>query len=229
MSPAVKRNYSSEKRAARARETRRSVVSAAAGLFATHGFARTTAEDIAAEAGVSRKTVFATGSKTGLLKLALDWAIAGDDEDIALAGRPEVAALAREADPARILAGWAAMTTRISARVAALSRALVVAAALDDDAAELWRSTQAQRLDGAEAFAGFLATRGGIRPGISIAEATDLVWLHSDPGLYHRLVTERGWTHEHFERWLASTLAAQLGPSAPGSPAQLSGPGSPAR
>ncbi|MDQ1652008.1 MAG: hypothetical protein QOI35_1208 [Cryptosporangiaceae bacterium] len=212
MSRAVKRNYSSEKRAARARETRRSVVSAAAGLFTTRGFARTTAADIAAEAGVSRKTVFATGSKTGLLKLALDWAITGDDEDIALAGRPEVAALQRELDPARILAGWAAMSARISARVAPLSRALVVAAALDDDAAELWRSTQAQRLTGAEAFAGFLAARGGIRPGISTAEATDLVWLHTDPGLYHRLVTERGWTHENFERWLASTLAAQLSP-----------------
>jgi AcrR family transcriptional regulator len=214
MSSPVKRNYSSEKRAARARETRRSVVSAAARLFTSRGFARTTAEDIAAEAGVSRKTVFATGSKTGLLKLAMDWAITGDDEDVPPAGRPVVAALRRESRPEAIVAGWAAMSTRISARVAPLSRALTVAAALDDEAAGLWRRTQDQRLRGARAFARFLAARGGVRPGISIDDATDLVWLHSDPALYHRLVNERGWSQAKFERWLAGTLAAQL--SGPG-------------
>jgi AcrR family transcriptional regulator len=185
-------------------------VSAAARLFTVRGFARTTADDIAAEAGVSRKTVFATGSKTELLKLALDWAITGDDEDIPLADRPEVAALQRESDPTRIVAGWAAMSASISARVAALSRALVVAAALDDEAAALWRSTQDQRLRGAQAFASFLIARGGVHPGISAGEATDLVWLHADPALYHRLVNERGWSHQKFERWLVTTLTAQL-------------------
>src|SRR4249919_1436258 len=124
MADTVKRVYSSELRNAQARATRRVIVSAAARLFVQEGFGQTTVDAIAEEAGVSRKTVFAAvGGKVELLKLALDWAIAGDDEPIAVSDRPEVDRLKQERDPDALLRGYAHMVTTICSHVAGLSRA----------------------------------------------------------------------------------------------------------
>jgi AcrR family transcriptional regulator len=210
MSEPVKRNYSSELRAGRARQTRRAVVSAAAALFESHGFAGTTAEGIATAAGVSRKTVFTVGSKTELLKLALDWAVTGDDEPVPLRERPEVDALRRIHDPAALVRSWAALTVVIGGRTAALSRALTVAAGIDTGARALWDDLQRQRLAGAREFAAGLANIGGLR--IDADDAADLIWVHSDTALYHRLVIQRGWPPPKYETWLAATIAAQLCP-----------------
>ena len=88
MSVSVKRDYRSELRTAQARETRRSIVSAASRLLVENGYGATTIDAIADAAGVSRKTVFtAVGGKLELLKTALDWAVAGDDRPVALADR----------------------------------------------------------------------------------------------------------------------------------------------
>ena len=106
MSTPVKRRYSSRLRAAQARETRRVVVAAAARLYVADGFGRTTIEAIAQAAGVSRKTVFSSvGGKVELLKLALDWAVVGDDEPVPLAGRPELDRMKAATDPDAILRG----------------------------------------------------------------------------------------------------------------------------
>ena len=43
------------------------------------------------------------GGKVALLKLALDWAIAGDDKPIPLADRPAIKAILAESDPRRAL------------------------------------------------------------------------------------------------------------------------------
>src|SRR5689334_21602151 len=118
MTPPVKRSYSSDLRAAHARETRRAIVSAAARLFVEEGFARTTVDDIARAAGVSRKTVFtAVGGKVDLLKLALDWAIVGDDEPVALEQRPQVEALGQQTDPDAVIRGYARIVAEIASRV----------------------------------------------------------------------------------------------------------------
>ena len=57
-----------------------------------------------------------------------------------------------------------------------------------------------------------LAALGGLRDGLEPAEAADLVWVHNDPALYHRLVIERRWAKKHFETWLYQTLRQQLRP-----------------
>ena len=213
MGDTVKRVYSSELRAAQARATRRVIVNAAARLFVRDGFGQTTVDAIAEEAGVSRKTVFAAvGGKVELLKLALDWAIAGDDEPIAVSDRPEVGRLKQERDPDALLRGYAHMVTTIGSQVAGLSRALIVAAGSDPEARKLWETWQSQRHFGARAVVGALAALGGLRDGLELAEAADLVWVHNDPALYHRLVIERRWAKKHFEEWLYQTLRQQLRP-----------------
>ena len=211
MTDSVKRTYSSQLRAAHGRETRRLIVSAAARLFTDHGFTRTTVDAIAEEAGVSRKTVFsAVGGKAELLKLALDWAIVGDDEPIALEHRPALSATKQATDPAAIIRGWVEVVTTIAARVAGLTAALAGAATADDDARQLWNQSQRQRLTGARAFIDHLAAHGGLRAGLSPDHAADIAWLHSDPAIYRRLVIERGWTRPDFEAWLLRAITSQL-------------------
>ena len=145
-----------------------------------------------------------------LLKLALDWAIVGDDEPVPLADRPAVRETTQATDPDAILRGWVHVITTIASRIEGLSAALLAAAAADDEAQQLWQQAQAQRLTGARAFVAHLAANAHLRPGLSLEHAADIAWLHSDPATYRRLVVERGWPNEHFEQWLFQTIKQQL-------------------
>ena len=119
MSAPVKKPYKSTLRTAQARATRRAIVDAAARLFIEHGYGATTVNAIAEAAGVSRKTVFTSVSgKVEALKLAIDWAVAGDDEPVPLIDRPHVKAAHTEPDARRILADYARNVREISARIA---------------------------------------------------------------------------------------------------------------
>lgn len=211
MSERVKRDYRSQLREARAAETRRAVVTAAAEAFVTDGYGATTIAAIAAAAGVSRKTVFtAVGGKAELLKTALDWAVAGDDGRAALQDRPRLQAVLARDDAATVLTEWAVLMAEIDARVAGLFRAVEVAAETDPDARRLLESSQAQRLDGARRVITRLAALGALPPGTSRTAAADIAWLATDPVLYDRMVRVRGWSTRRFAAWLGRMLVSQL-------------------
>lgn len=211
MADAVKRDYRSDLRAAQALETRRGIVAAAAKLFVADGYGATTIEAVAEAAGVSRKTVFtAVGGKVELLKLALDWAIAGDDEPIAVADRPEVRVLLELSDAAELLTGWASVLVRIDKRVARLFEAMETAAGLEASARTLFERTSRQRLDGSRVIVDRVVALGALRADLTTAEAADIAWLLGDPVLYTRLVRNRGWSARRFEQWLATTLRHDL-------------------
>ncbi len=215
----VKREYSSQLRAAQARQTRRVVVAAAARLFVAAGFGLTTIDAVADAAGVSRRTVFvAAGGKGELLKLALEWALVGDDDAVPLQDRPGVRAIGQLTDPQAIVAGFVAVVTESAPRVAELSQVLIAAAGADPEMRTLREEHLAQRWAGARAFVGHLARHGGLRDGIANDTAADIVWVHSDPGMYHRFVIERHWSHTQYVDWLRRTLAVQLLPAITGEP-----------
>jgi AcrR family transcriptional regulator len=206
-----KRAYHSDLRVSHARSTRAQIVAAAAGLFADQGYAATTINAIAQAAGVSRKTVFTSaGGKPALMKLAYDFAVTGDDEPDPLRERPVIKALEAEPDAARMLAGYADMVTGIQGRIARLYLALIGAADSDPEARTVFEQLEQQRLDAMRRPATLLSRRGALRPGLTIALAADILWLHNDPMLYHRLVHQRQWTPDQFRDWLTETLRAQL-------------------
>ena len=211
MPDSVKRDYRSELRAAQAQETRRSIVAAATRLFVEGGYGATTIDAVAEAAGVSRKTVFtAVGGKLDLLKLALDWAVAGDDQAVALSDRAAIRRWMDQADPRQVLDGLAGMLAEIGARVGALYGALEVAAGIDPAARELAEELQRRRLDDARKVVGPLRDMKALTTDITYQEAVDLVWLAMDPALFDRLVRVRRWTTSRFKEWLASTLCRQL-------------------
>ncbi|UXA16012.1 TetR/AcrR family transcriptional regulator [Mycobacterium sp. SMC-4] len=194
-----------------AERTRRRIVAAAVDSFVTTGYAGTSVDAIAAAAGVSRKTVFtAFGGKAELLSSAVDWAIAGDDEPVPLAQRPEMIALMALDDARDLLQGWARLIRSIDERVGGLFAALETAATTDESARALLEKLHAQRRDGARAVVDAVRVRGVLREGLSTSAATDLACLFSDPVIHRHLVGAHGWSARRFEKWMADTLHQQL-------------------
>ncbi|MGB9376560.1 MAG: TetR/AcrR family transcriptional regulator [Mycobacteriales bacterium] len=211
----VKRPYQSTLRQAQAATTRQSVIAAAGRRFAEHGYGATSIEDIAAEAGVSRATVFtAVGGKTALIKAAYDVAIVGDDKAISLPDRESSKIVRAEPDPRRYLTGYAGIVTGIGGRVGRIYEALRGAASTDLDVRALWQEIQDGRRVGGRNVVGDVLGKGGLRHGLDPVAAADIVWVLNDPGMYHQFVHQRGWTPDYYQAWLAETLIAQLLPRA---------------
>jgi AcrR family transcriptional regulator len=211
MTGAVKRDYRSGLRAAQAQETRRAIVAAASRLFVEAGYGATTIDAVADAAGVSRKTVFtAVGGKLDLLKMALDWAVAGDDRPIAVADRDEMRHALGADDATVLLSGCARAIVAITSRSAGLAQALEVAAGADPVARELVEQGQRHRLDDARRIVDRVRELGALTSGVTYGEAVDLVWLATDPALFDRLVRVRRWSRKRFEKWLSGYLVMQL-------------------
>jgi len=196
-----------------ARATRRTIVEAGAGLFVELGFAGTTVDAIAERAGVSRKTVFTSvGRKVLLLKQAIDWALVGDDEPVALDDRPVVLEVMRQTDPATAIEMWARMVTDIAARLARLHPVLTAAADVDEEAAALNALSERNRLGGARAFVERLRAIDGLRHDLTVDRAAAMASLLMDPLGYRRLVLDDGWTTEEYADWVARLTAASFLP-----------------
>lgn len=202
-------------RRAKAQATRAAVIEAAGWLFVERGYLGTSMQAIADAAGVSRATVFnSVGGKVKLLRAAYDVATVGDDEPIPLPQRPEALAVRAEPEPARAVAGYAAMVTNVSRRLAGIYEAFRSAAGVDPPVRAQWAQIQQERLGGARGFVQLLAAKGPLQKDLDLDRAGDIVWMLIDASLYHRLVIERSWTPDQFAAWLTKSMQAQLLPSA---------------
>ena len=160
----VKRSYSSAKREAQARETRRSILDAAHDLFVAHGFAATTIQAIADQAGVAVQTVYVVfGNKRELLRQLIERTIAGDDEPEPITERAEARAIAAEPDAHRRAAMDAALSRSITQRVAPIVRVASEAAASDPELAALMETVKAARRHEMIASAKIVAGADGLR------------------------------------------------------------------
>ncbi len=207
----ARRPYQSTLRADQARATRRAVVNAARDLFVEQGWSRTTIDAVAARAKVSRKTVFtAAGSKAALLKLALDWALVGDDEPVPLAGREVIAELEGLKEPRELIARWARFVAELEERAAPLADVLVVAADADPEAAEVHAASERSRLLGAEFIVARVTATGGLRPGLAAERAVVAALVLMDPAVYRTLVSQHGWAREDYADWIERAAVAEL-------------------
>ena len=104
MTMPVKRPYRSSVREKSARQTRAHIRDAATRLFIDQGYAITTMRQVAAEADVSERTVYAVfPTKLDLFAEAIGVAMAGDDRPVPIAERPEFRAALEEQDGERAL------------------------------------------------------------------------------------------------------------------------------
>jgi AcrR family transcriptional regulator len=198
---------------ARTRRTRASVVEAARTLFEERGYAATTIEAISERSDTPQATIYRLfGSKLGILKAVIDVAIVGDDEDVAMAERPQVRELLGDLDAMQRLAQFAALLRDLMARTAPVHRLLADAARSDPEAASLLAEIARQRQEGQQRVARALARSGALREGLRERDAADIVHALASPEVYGLLVLDRGWSGERYERWVAETLAQQLLP-----------------
>ena len=213
MADAVKHKFAERfpTRSAKARATRERMLDAARELFLQQGYAKTTIEGIARRAGVSPQNVyFAFGNKRTVLKEVFDVAGVGDVEPVPVLERPWVQAARDEPDPARQLRIHARAAREIFERAAPLFDVVRSAAAVDPDLAAQWELNKRQRWEAQSYLVELLANKGGLRNGMDLSKATDILVSVMSPDLYLLLVHERGWAPEDWEDWVTTTLETQL-------------------
>jgi hypothetical protein len=126
--------------------------------------------------------------------------------------RDYVKAIRAEPDPAQKLTIYARAVRQIRARMAPLFLALRDAASTEPEAARVWRDISDRRAANMRRLAENLEAAGGLRPGLSIDEAADTIWVTNTDELYVLLTRERGWKADRYERWLADTWCRLLLP-----------------
>jgi AcrR family transcriptional regulator len=201
------RTYRSSTRETQARRTRQRVLRAATAVFLDRGYAGATMRAIATEADVSVPTVESLfGTKARVLKAAIDVAIAGDDEPIAVLDRAWTGAALMTETADEFLAIVAGVIGPAQARSAGLVLAVLEGSSTDSELADLAAQLIAARGITAEWLIDTLNRKAALREGCTKAEAIDTLWILMDPAVFDRLTRQRGWTQTHYQRWFARSV-----------------------
>ena len=209
------RRYSTALRTEQIALTRRRILDVAGRLFVERGYLGTTLAAVAETAGVSVQTVYnVVGGKAVLLKAVYDVMLAGDDEPIPMSERPEFHAVLEAPTGRESLARYSALGRLLGERLFPLVGVLVAqAAAGDADLAAFVATVEGERATGSRTVAAHVAQRFGLREGLDVDSAADVLWALTAPDLADRLVVRRGWGWDRFERWLGAMMAdALVGP-----------------
>jgi AcrR family transcriptional regulator len=206
-----KRRYDSSRRRAQAEATRNDILAAAQRLFERHGYAATTMEAIAADAGVALKTVYvAFETKSGLLRALWNHLLRGGHDDVPIGEQQWYRRLVAEPDAERQIRMTARNSRLVKVRIAGVLEVVRSAAPLDPEIAGLWRRIQRDFHANQGVIVKSLQAKRALRPGLTAERATDILWTLNHPNLWQLLVDERGWTPEQYEVWLFETARAQL-------------------
>lgn len=184
-----------------AEETKHRIAEAARRLFATGGYASTSIEAIAAEAGVAVRTVYsAFGAKREILSLICErW--------LEQAGATERAKqVFAEPDPVRRLHAAAHWLRMLYA--AGFDVVEIFEAATDEspETRAMLRSKLAGRNEVMDAMMASLEDH--LR--VPLGRAQALYRALASPGVYRELVEESDWTADEFERWVGDALTWHL-------------------
>ena len=72
------------------------------------------------------------------------------------------------------------------------------------------RERERIRYERQEGVVQVLDQKGALRTGLTVSMARDILWTLTSYDIYRRLVVERRWTADQYERWLGDTLIATL-------------------
>lgn len=186
-------------------ETRRLIVDAARELFLERGYAATTMEAIAEEAGVAVSTVYAIfkNKRAILREIRMAWHERTRAREI-----NEEAV--EQPDPERRLE----MVAHANRRQWEFGGTLVAiyqgAASVDREAAaELSEALRGRRVVMDRVVEGM---KDALRPGLDVVRAAAILRALCLAEVYLELVRESGWSPDEYEAWLFETLKEQLLP-----------------
>jgi AcrR family transcriptional regulator len=185
--------------------TRGVILQTARRLFTAEGYAATSIQRIAAEAGVSIQTIYSSvGSKPALV-LALNDHI---DEE---AGLGQVAAaLGTESRPERLVALGVRLTRQLNERCGDIVRLIIATAPAEPDVAAAYQDGLRRHRDGALAMARRLADMNALSPEMTAERAAAGFGMMTAPASWQQLTAVDGWTFDDAEDWIATSLTTLL-------------------
>lgn len=192
-------------KSSRTERTRRAILDAAGRLWREHGLHGVGLEDVAREAGVTRRTVYLHFAN----KAALLLAYAHDEE--ARAGLPGLLAAMMSAQTAEEMFDALARVQVEYVPLVFPSMRLVHAARGSEPAAdEVWRNRMEARRRVFRILVTRLQDKGELDPALTIEDATDLLWVLTSPHMYEYLVVDGGWDLERYRRHIVRLLGRAL-------------------
>ena len=202
------RRYDASRRRAAARQRRESILDAAHELMLRHGYAATTIAGIATAAGVSPETIYKTlGGKTGVVRALFHRALEGAGTVPAEQRSDRLRGVSTGDE---LVAGWAQLGSEVAPRGAPLVILLRDAAASDPQARTVLEDIDQSRMVRMRDNARALIATGDVRPGLTLADVTDVLFTVSSAEMYELLVIRRGWSARRFARFQRETMAAAL-------------------
>jgi len=188
--------------------TRERVIRAASEVFTEAGYVGARMTDIAARAGVAVQTVyFVFHTKAELLQACFDYAVLGPDR-LPPMEQPFFTELSTAESAEGAVAAFVRGNTEILSRAAAINE-VAASAPHEPDAAAVVEHSEGLRREGLGQIVALIAERWGLRPGVDIAEATDVLLMMSGPGPYLTL-RRYGWSEERYASWLTGALTQAL-------------------
>ena len=207
------RTYDNAARQTQSEETRQRILDAARELIVDRGYRAATVAAVARPAGVHVDTVYElVGRKPVVLRELIERALSGTDGTVSAEERDYVKAILAEPDPVRKLTIYAGAVRRIQTRMAPLLLALRDASATEPDAKQVWREISDRRAANMRKLVADVEAAGGLRAGLSVDEAADVIWATNSSEVYVLLTVEREWSPDRYERWLADTWCRLLLP-----------------
>lgn len=203
------RRYDSSGRKAGAFRTRTAVLDVAERQFLEAGYATATIASIAQEAGVSVETIYKSfGTKARLVRAIYERGLEGRGSTRAYERSDEMRN--RESDPRRIMREWGRLTAEVASAVTPIRIVMRHVALTDPEIAAVLETAETERLARMRHHARFLKARGHLRDGVTVSEATDLLWICSSLEIYELLVMRRGWADARFARYVGNLMITAL-------------------
>lgn len=188
-----------------AAETRRQIVRTARRLFVASGYAGTTVEVIAAEAGVALATVYkAFGTKAAIARELNDLI----DEEAATAGFTE--RIEAETDPAKLLRLTVALNRSLHEHCGDIIAVVRSAAAVDATLASVYAEGTRRHDDGVRWLISKLKAASALAPGLTTTQAVGLLSTLCSVEAFADLTVRHGWTAAQCEDWTTGALSQLL-------------------
>ncbi len=188
-----------------AADTRREILRAARLLFAAHGYAGTSLQQIAEESGVAVQTIYSSVGSNAALVLALNDLI---DEEAAVAQLG--AGVLGETDPPKMIAKGIHLTRQLNERCGDLIQVMLSAAPAEPDVAAAVADGMRRHESGFSEMAQRLGALGALRAGTTPERAAAAFSMMTSAASWLQLTQQAGWTFDESEAWLTESLTQLL-------------------